>query len=110
MARRDGARAANARSKRHSCAKRARPGIGGQQQLPEHAAADLQQPGAEHRLRRLHAGIAAPYLGRLLPGERVAEPLMPSVPEGAPVPAAGLASQIASLTSTIRSASDANSW
>jgi hypothetical protein len=95
--------------------------VGGQQ-LPEHAAAELQQPGAEHLLSRLHAGVAAAqglgrlsgqpcYLGRLLLGERVAEPLFsPSGAQDEPVPAAGLASQIASLTSTIRSASDANSW
>ena len=39
-------------------------GIGGQQ-LPQHAAAELQQPGAEHCLRCLHAGIAAAQgLGR----------------------------------------------
>jgi hypothetical protein len=94
-------------------------GIGGQQ-LPQHAGPEFQQPGAERRLGRFQAGTAAqspgclrgqpPYLCCLFPGERVAEPLFsPSVPEGAPVPAAGLASQIASLTSTIRSASDANS-
>ena len=92
----------------------------GRQQLPEDASSELQQPAAQYRLRRLRAGTTAaqgpgrssgqpPYLCCLLRGERATEPLFsPSVPEGALAPTAGLASQIASLTSTIRSASAAN--
>ena len=34
------------------------PAVGGQQLL-QHAPAQPQQPGPEHRLRRLHPGIAA---------------------------------------------------
>jgi hypothetical protein len=94
----------------------------GRQHLAEQAAAELQQPGPQDRPGRLQAGIAAaqdpgrlgsqpPYLGCLLRRDRVAGPLFsPSAREGPPVPDAGLASQIASLTSTIRSASNANSW
>ena len=96
------------------------------QQLCEHAAAELQHPGADHGLRRLQACVTAAqrpggrrgqpaYLGGLLLRERVPEPPLsppgrerPSSP-AAPGGDAGRASQIASFTSAIRSASDVNS-
>ncbi len=94
-------------------------GIGGQQPS-QHAAARVQHPGADHRLGSLHARAAAaqrpgrlggqpPYLGGLLPRERIAEPpFSSSGAEGASVPAAGLASQIFSFASAIRSLIAAN--
>jgi hypothetical protein len=105
-------------------ARNARPpvaGIGGQR-LPEHAATELQQPGPQDGLGRAQAGIAAAqrpgrlscqaaYLGGLLLRKGGEEPpFSPSGAEGSSRAADGLASQIASLTSTIRSASDANFW
>ena len=95
-------------------------GIGGQQ-LFQHAAAQLQHPGADHGLSRLHARVTAAqrpgrfrrqpaYLSGLLLRDRVAEPpFSPSGAKGESVPAAGLASQIFSLTSAIRSLTAANS-
>ena len=96
------------------------------QQLCEHAAAELQHPSTDHGLRRLQARVTAAqrpgglrgqpaYLGGLLLRERVPEP--PFSPPGrertsspaAPGGDAGRASQIASFTSAIRSASDVNS-
>jgi hypothetical protein len=94
--------------------------VGGQQ-LFQHAAAELQHPGADHRLGSFHARIAAaqrpcrfrrqaPYLGGLLLRKRIEEPpFPPSGTEGAPVPATGLASQIFSFTSAICSLIAANS-
>ena len=98
--------------------------IGGQQ-FSQHAAAQLQHPGPDHRLRRLQAGVAAqrpgglrgqpPYLRGRLCLERVPEPLFslpgregPLSSPAAPGGDAGLASQIASLTSAICSVSAAN--
>jgi hypothetical protein len=89
-------------------------GIGGQQLLQD-AGARLQHPGADDGLRRLQPTVTAAqrpgrfrrqpaYLGGLLPRERVEEPpFSPSGTEGAPGPAALLASQIFSFTSAIRS-------
>src|SRR5208282_869971 len=101
------------------------PRIGGQQ-LPQHAAAQLQHPGPDHRLRRLQAGLAAQrpgslrgqpcYLRGCLCLERLAEPpFSPPGREGplsapaAPGADAGLASQIFSFTSAICSLIAANS-
>ena len=95
-------------------------GIGGQQLL-QHAAARLQHPGADYGPGRLHARVTAAqrpgrfrrqpaYLGGLVLRDRVAEPpFSPSGTEGASVPAAGLAWQIFSFTSAIRSLIAANS-
>ena len=94
-------------------------GVGGQQ-LPQHAAAELQQPGAEHRLGGPQPAVAAQrpgrlggqpcYLGGLLFRERGEEPpFSPSGTGGACVPAAGRASQIRSFTSTICSTAAVNS-
>ena len=94
--------------------------VGGQQ-LFQHAAAELQHPGADHRLGRLHARVTAAqrpgrfrrqpaYLGGLLLRDRRPEPpFSPSGIEGASVPAAGLASQIFSFTSVICSLIAVNS-
>ena len=94
-------------------------GVGGQQ-LPQHAAAEFQQPGAEHRLGGLQPALAAqapgrlggqpPYLGGLRFRERGEEPLFsPSGTGGACVPATGRVSQIRSFTSTICSTAAVNS-
>jgi hypothetical protein len=97
-------------------------GVGGQQ-LAQHAAAQFQHPGAEHRLGGLQPRTVAAqrpgglggqpaYLGGLLRRERRAEPpLSPAGPAGEKGAAevTGLASQIASFTATICSASAANS-
>jgi hypothetical protein len=79
-------------------------GVGGQQ-LPEHPAAHLQQPGADHRLSR-----QAAYLGGLLLREGLEEPpFSPPGAEGASAPASGRASQILSFTSMICSTVAVNS-
>jgi len=94
-------------------------GVGGQQ-LPQHAAAELQQPGAEHRLGGPEPAVAAQRPGRFGrqpcylggPGfrERGEEPpLSPPGTGDACVPATGRASQIFSLTSTICSTAAVNS-
>ncbi len=94
-------------------------GIGGQQ-LPQHAAARLQHPGADHGLGGLQAGIAAQrpgrfggqaaYLSRFLPRERLEEsPFSPSGTGSPSVPVTGLTSQIFSFTSAICSLIAANS-
>ena len=89
----------------------------GFQQLPQHAAAELQHPGADHGLGCLQAGLAAQrpgglrgqpaYLCGRLRRERFAEPPFSPPAGGAPAspsPAAGdeagRASQIASFTCT----------
>src|SRR5262249_45611066 len=104
-----------------ACARAAMPGIHSQQVFQQ-AAAQLQHRGADHQLHRLQALAGCQRAGRLdgqgrylggdLRRERLAEPpLSPAGPAGEP-PAAdvtGLASQIASLTSTICSQSAVNS-
>src|SRR6202030_914215 len=86
-------------------------GVGGQQ-LPQHAAAELQQPGAQHTLGAPEPAVAAQRPGRFGrqpcylggPGfrERGEEPpFSPSGTGGACVRAAGRASQIRSFTSTL---------
>ena len=79
---------------------------------PARSTASAASRPASPQPRALAASAdSRPISAAFSAGERVAEPLFsPSGAEGASVPAAGLASQIASLTSTIRSASDANSW
>ena len=97
------------------------PGISGQQAFQQ-AAAKLGQPGAKRQLHRLQAAAPGqvsrgrrrqpPYLGGRLRRERLAEPpFCPSACRSRPpaAGAAGRASQIASLTSTICSESAANS-
>ncbi len=96
-------------------------GIGRQQRL-RHQAPQPGQPGGKRQLRRfqvLAAGQAVSrrrgqplYLGGD-GGERLAEPPLCPSGGGAWPPCAGVAgraSQIASLTSTIRSVMAANSW
>ena len=94
-------------------------GVGGQQ-LPQHAAAELQQPGAQHSLGGPEPAVAAQRPGRFGrqpcylggPGfrERGEEPpFSPSGTGGACVRAAGRASQIRSFTSTICSTAAVNS-
>jgi hypothetical protein len=97
----------------------------GSQQLPQHAGAELQHPGADHGLGGLQAGVAAQrpgglrgqpaYLRGRLRRERLAEPPFSPPARGAPAspsPAAddktGLASQIASFTCTICSVTATN--
>jgi hypothetical protein len=100
-------------------ARAALAGVGGQQ-LPQHAPAGLQQPGAEHLLGRPQPAVAAQRPGRLRrqlsylggPGfrERGEEPPFPPSGTGdACVPAAGRASQILSFTSAICSTAAVNS-
>src|SRR5258708_22246453 len=87
-------------------------GVGGQQRF-EQAGAGRKHPGADHRLGGAQPGVFAAqrpgglhsqafYLGGFLPRERLAEPFFSSPGTGgAPVPAAGRASQIFSFTSAI---------
>ena len=98
----------------------------GRQQLPEHAAAELEHPGPDHRLRGLQAGVPAAQrpggcrgqprdLGGPLVRERPQEPFFsPPVPEGSSSPAlpgvTGRASQIASFTSVTCPARSRNRW
>ena len=98
-------------------------GVGGQQ-LPQHAAAELQQPGAEHLLGGPQPALAAQrpggfggqpsYLGGRLRRESGIEPPFSPPEGGAPSPralagaAAGRASQIASFTCTICSLTATN--
>jgi hypothetical protein len=94
-------------------------GVGGQQ-LPQHAAAGLQQPGAQRSLGGPEPAVAAQRPGRFGgqpcylggPGfrERGEEPpFSPSGTGGACVRAAGRASQIRSFTSAICSTAAVNS-